>query len=141
MQNEVIRLHHEAGKTMVFITHDLAEALKLGDHIVIMRDGRIVQSGSPEELVGAPADDYVADFVQDVAKANVLTLRWVMRDARPDDALDGPAFAATTLIRNAVHAAASTEKPLRVIDGGRVVGVVDRRQILESIAGVEVTGA
>ena len=60
MQNEVIRLHHEVGKTMVFITHDLAEALKLGDHIVIMRDGRIVQSGRPEELVGAPADDYVA---------------------------------------------------------------------------------
>ena len=138
MQNEVIRLHHEVGKTMVFITHDLAEALKLGDHIVIMRDGRIVQSGSPEELVGAPADDYVADFVQDVAKANVLTLRWVMRDARSDDALDGPAFPATTLIRTAVHAAASTDKPLRVIANGVLIGVVDRRQILESIAGAEV---
>ena len=138
MQNEVIRLHHEVGKTMVFITHDLAEALKLGDHIVIMRDGRIVQSGSPEELVGAPADDYVADFVQDVAKANVLTLRWVMRDARSDDALDGPAFPATTLIRTAVHAAASTDSPLRVIEDGALIGVVDRRQILESIAGAEV---
>ncbi|HEX5590027.1 MAG TPA: betaine/proline/choline family ABC transporter ATP-binding protein [Candidatus Limnocylindrales bacterium] len=137
MQNEVIRLHHEVGKTMVFITHDLAEALKLGDHIVIMRDGRIVQSGSPEELVGAPADDYVADFVQDVAKANVLTLRWVMRDATPADAVDGPAFPATTIIRNAVHAATSTEKPLRVIEDGRLVGVVDRRQILESIAGAD----
>jgi glycine betaine/proline transport system ATP-binding protein len=123
---------------MVFITHDLAEALKLGDHIVIMRDGRIVQSGSPEELVGAPADDYVADFVQDVAKANVLTLRWVMRDARSDDALDGPAFPATTLIRTAVHAAASTDSPLRVIEDGALIGVVDRRQILESIAGAEV---
>jgi glycine betaine/proline transport system ATP-binding protein len=102
-----------------------------------MREGRIVQSGRPEEVVGAPADDYVADFVQDVAKANVLTLRWVMRDARPDDALDGPAFPATTIIRNAVHAATSTEKPLRIVEDGRVVGVVDRRQILESIAGAE----
>ena len=137
MQNEVIRLHHEVGKTMVFITHDLAEALKLGDHIVIMRDGRIVQSGSPEELVGAPVDAYVADFVQDVAKANVLTLRWVMREATPEDAQDGPSFPATTIIRNAVHAATSTEKPLRVVEDGRVVGVVDRRQILESIAGAE----
>ena len=137
MQNEVIRLHDEVGKTMVFITHDLAEALKLGDHIVIMRDGRIVQSGRPEELVGAPADDYVADFVQDVAKANVLTLRWVMRDARPDDALDGPVFPPTTIIRNAVHAATSTEKPLRIVEDGHIVGVVDRRQILESIAGAE----
>ena len=69
MQNEVLRLHHEVGKTMVFITHDLAEALKLGDHIVIMRDGKVVQIGRPEEVVGAPADDYVADFVSDVPQA------------------------------------------------------------------------
>ena len=66
MQNEVIRLHHEVGKTMVFITHDLAEALKLGDRILIMRDGEIVQVGTPDEVVGAPADDYVRDFVSDV---------------------------------------------------------------------------
>ena len=82
MQNEVIRLHHEVGKTMVFITHDLAEALKLGDHIVIMRDGAIVQAGRPDELVGAPADDYVKDFVRDVPKSHVLTLR--VGDARAD---------------------------------------------------------
>ena len=75
MQNEVIRLHHEVGKTMIFITHDLAEALKLGDHVAIMRAGEIVQIGRPEEIVGAPADDYVADFVQDVPKSYVLTLR------------------------------------------------------------------
>ena len=60
MQNEVIRLHHEVGKTMVFITHDLAEALKLGDRIMILRDGEVVQIGAPDEVVGAPADDYVA---------------------------------------------------------------------------------
>jgi glycine betaine/proline transport system ATP-binding protein len=137
MQNEVLRLHHDMGKTMVFITHDLAEALKLGDHIVIMRDGQVVQSGRPEELVGAPADDYVADFVRDVPKANVLTLRWVMRDATPDDVLDGPSFPATTLIRTAVHVAAATDRPIRVLDGDRLVGVVDRRQILEAIAGGE----
>ena len=69
MQNEVIRLHREVGKTMIFITHDLSEALKLGDHIVIMRNGEIVQAGRPEDLVGAPADDYVADFVRDVPKS------------------------------------------------------------------------
>ena len=82
MQNEVIRLHHEVGKTMVFITHDLAEALKLGDRILIMRDGEIVQIGTPDEVVGAPADDYVRDFVSDVPKSHVLTLKWVMRDAK-----------------------------------------------------------
>ena len=137
MQNEVLRLHHEVGKTMVFITHDLAEALKLGDHIVIMRDGRIVQTGRPEDLVGAPADDYVADFVRDVPKSHVLTLRWVMRDRRPDDALDGPEFTPDTVIRTAVHAAAATEKPIRVVDHGTLVGVVDRAQILTAIAGAE----
>jgi len=136
MQNEVLRLHHEVGKTMVFITHDLAEALKLGDHIVIMRDGVVVQAGPPEELVGAPADDYVADFVRDVPKSHVLTLRWIMRDPTPDDALDGPAFPTDTLIRTAVHVAAATDKPIRVMDGDRLAGVVDRVQILTAIAGV-----
>jgi glycine betaine/proline transport system ATP-binding protein len=135
MQNEVIRLHREVGKTMVFITHDLAEALKLGDHIVIMRDGAVVQAGRPEEVVGAPADDYVADFVADVAKSHVLTLRWIMRAPTPADPLDGPEFPATTIIRHAVHTAAGTDKPIRVVEDGRVVGVVDRRQILESISG------
>jgi glycine betaine/proline transport system ATP-binding protein len=136
MQNEVIRLHHEVGKTMVFITHDLAEALKLGDHIVIMRNGEIVQAGRPDELVGAPANDYVADFVRDVPKSHVLTLRWVMRDVRPDDPLDGPEFPPDTIIRTAVHVAAATEKPIRVVEGGRLLGVVDRVQILTAIAGV-----
>jgi glycine betaine/proline transport system ATP-binding protein len=137
MQSEVIRLHHEVGKTMVFITHDLAEALKLGDHIVIMRDGRIVQAGRPADLVGAPADQYVADFVRDVPRANVLTLRWIMRDPRPDDPPDGPELPAETIIRAAVHVAVATDKPIRVVDAGRVLGVVDRVQILTAVVGAE----
>lgn len=135
MQNEVIRLHHEVGKTMIFITHDLAEALKLGDHIVIMRDGAIVQRGKPAELVGAPADDYVADFVRDVPRSHVLTLSWIMRDRRDDDATDGPEFPAETIIRDAIGAAIATDKPIRVTDGGNLVGVVDRVQILTAVAG------
>jgi glycine betaine/proline transport system ATP-binding protein len=135
MQNEVIRLHREVGKTMIFITHDLAEALKLGDHILIMRDGRIIQTGRPEDLVGAPADDYVADFVRDVPKSHVLTLRWIMRPPRPDDPLDGPEFPADAIIRTALHAAAATAKPIRVVEDGRVVGVIDRAQILEAVSG------
>jgi glycine betaine/proline transport system ATP-binding protein len=137
MQNEVIRLHQEVGKTMIFITHDLAEALKLGDHVVIMRDGKIIQAGRPEDVVGAPVDDYVRDFVRDVVKSHVLTLRWVMRDPRPDDPLDGPEFPPTAVIRTAVHAATSTDKPIRVVDGGRLLGVVDRADILTAIAGAE----
>ena len=134
MQNEVLRLHHEVGKTMVFITHDLAEALKLGDHIVIMRDGAIVQSGRPEELVGAPANDYVADFVRDVPKSHVLTLRWIMRPAVPTDLLDGPEFPSSAVIRTCLETAASTERPIRVVDDGQLVGVVDRTRILAAVA-------
>jgi glycine betaine/proline transport system ATP-binding protein len=135
MQNEVLRLHRDVGKTMVFITHDLAEALKLGDHIVIMRDGRIVQAGRPEDLVGAPADDYVADFVRDIPKSHVLTLRWIVRDVTPEDALDGPEFPPETIIRTALPAAVATETPIRVTEGGRLLGIVDRRQILAAMAG------
>jgi len=135
MQNEVIRLHHDLRKTMVFITHDLAEALKLGDHVMIMRDGKVVQIGRPEELVARPADDYVADFVRDIPKSHVLTLRWVMRPATADDPVDGPVFPSTAVIRTVIHAAAASEKPIRVVDDGKLVGVVDRAHILETIAG------
>ena len=100
-----------------------------------MRDGVIVQAGRPEDLVGAPADDYVADFVADVPKSQVLTLRWIMRAARPDDPIDGPTFPPTTIIRDAVHAAVASDKPIRVIGDGALLGVVDRAQILTSIAG------
>jgi glycine betaine/proline transport system ATP-binding protein len=137
MQNEVLRLHHEVRKTMIFITHDLAEALKLGDHILIMRDGKVVQQGRPEELVGAPADDYVSDFVQEVPKSRVLTLRWIARPATPEDDLTGPAFPSTAVIRTVVHAAASSDRPIRVVDDGQLVGVVDRVLILNAIAGAE----
>jgi glycine betaine/proline transport system ATP-binding protein len=137
MQNEVIRLHREVGKTMVFITHDLSEALKLGDRIAIMRDGAIVQVGRPEDLVGAPADEYVADFVRDVPKSHVLTMRQIARPPADDEPLDGPAVPAGAVIRDAVQPALDTDKPLRVMDGSRLVGVVDRVRILAAVAGGE----
>jgi glycine betaine/proline transport system ATP-binding protein len=90
MQQEVIRLHHELGKTMVFITHDLSEAVKVGDRIAIMRDGAIVQIGTPEDLVANPADEYVANFVRDIAKSHVLTLKHLARKDAPCDDTDGP---------------------------------------------------
>jgi glycine betaine/proline transport system ATP-binding protein len=121
---------------MVFITHDLAEALKLGDHVMIMRGGKVVQIGRPEELVARPADSYVEDFVRDIPKSHVLTLHWVMRPVTADDPVDGPVFRSDVVIRTVLHAAAATEKPIRVVDDGQLVGVVDRAAILESIAGV-----
>ncbi|MFI2301716.1 glycine betaine/L-proline ABC transporter ATP-binding protein [Actinacidiphila glaucinigra] len=137
MQNEVIRLHREVGKTMVFITHDLSEALKLGDRILIMRDGRTVQCGTGDELVGAPADDYVREFVKDVPRADVLTLRWIMRDPRPDDALDGPELGPGVVVREATRAVLAAEKPVRVVEEGRLLGVVGDEEILAVVAGAE----
>ena len=133
MQNEVIRLHREVGKTMVFITHDLHEALRLGDRILIMRDGETVQLGRPDEVVGAPADDYVRDFVRDVPRSHVLTLRWVMRAARDDDALDGPELAPDVIVRDAARVVLSATAPVRVVDRGRLLGVVDQDAILRVI--------
>src|SRR6478752_5055366 len=78
MQDEVERLQRELKKTVVFITHDLQEALKLGDQIAIMRDGRFVQVDTPEAVVARPVDDYVRDFVRDVPRAHVLTAGGIM---------------------------------------------------------------
>jgi glycine betaine/proline transport system ATP-binding protein len=137
MQNEVIRLHRELGKTMVFITHDLAEALKLGDRILIMRDGAIVQIGTPDEVVARPADDYVKDFVSEVPKSHVLTLKWVMREPRPGESLEGPALPVTTIVRQAARAAIASEHPIRVMDGDTLLGVVDEEDIMRVVVAEE----
>jgi glycine betaine/proline transport system ATP-binding protein len=134
MQDEVIRLQHETGKTMVFITHDLPEALRLGDRIAIMRDGAIVQLGTPEELVGSPADEYVENFVRDIPRSHVLTLRWIMRDARPDET-DGPRLDVRTTVRRAISTIVGSERPVCAVDSDRVVGVVDKEAVLKAIAG------
>ena len=80
MQDELISLQTEIHKTIVFITHDLNEALKIGDRIAIMRDGEIVQEGSPEEIVTLPADDYVSSFIQDVSRAKVIQAKAIMQE-------------------------------------------------------------
>ena len=81
MQDELIALQQQLKKTIVFITHDLNEALKLGDRIAIMRDGEIIQLGTPEEIVTHPADAYVGEFVRDVSKAKVLGAASIMQEA------------------------------------------------------------
>ena len=137
MQNEVIRLHHEVKKTMIFITHDLQEALKLGDRILIMRDGEVVQVGTPDEVVGAPADEYVRDFVSEVPKSHVLTLKWVMRQPGPDDALDGPELPPSTIVQNAARLVLDSDKPIKVVENGQLLGVVTDEDILRVIVAEE----
>ncbi|MFE1437993.1 glycine betaine/L-proline ABC transporter ATP-binding protein [Streptomyces sp. NPDC058739] len=137
MQEEVVRLHREEGRTMVFITHDLGEALKLGDRIALMRDGRVVQLGTPEEIVGSPADDYVRDFVRDVPREQVITVRTAMRPATPEESVSGPAVAPTATVAEAIEAVARTGEPARVMESGRCLGVVDHARLLGVVAGAQ----
>ena len=80
MQDELVELQSKLQKTIVFVTHDLHEALKLGDRIAILRNGEVVQVGTPEDIITHPADDYVQDFVQDASPAKVLTASSIMSD-------------------------------------------------------------
>jgi glycine betaine/proline transport system ATP-binding protein len=82
MQAELLRIQKEMHKTIVFITHDLDEALKLGDRIAIMRDGAIIQIGTPEEIISTPSDEYVGEFTKDVRKAAVLPIRAIMKEPK-----------------------------------------------------------
>jgi glycine betaine/proline transport system ATP-binding protein len=137
MQNEVIRLQEDLDTTMVFITHDLSEALKLGDRILIMRDGAVVQVGRPDEVIGAPADDYIRDFVSEVPRSHVLTLRWVMRPPRHGDSLEGPEMDCDTIVQNAARAALDSEHPVRVMENGKMLGIVDDEAILRAVVAEE----
>jgi glycine betaine/proline transport system ATP-binding protein len=132
MQDEVIRLQRDVQKTMIFITHDLAEALKLGDRIAIMKDGRFVQIGTPEEVVAHPADDYVADFTRDVPRAHVLTARTIMRstDGETDFAGD---VSADAILGSLLPLVVKDERPYRVVDDGTQVGIVDRTAVLAAM--------
>ena len=135
MQDEVIRLHRELGKTMVFITHDLSEAMKLGDRIAIMRDGAVVQMGTAMDLVLHPADAYVEDFLRDIPKSHVLTLETIARPLRAGEAGDGPAVPGDMIIKEATHQIIASVAPVRVMRDGAVAGYVGSDDVLTLIAG------
>ncbi|MBR8740884.1 glycine betaine/L-proline ABC transporter ATP-binding protein [Nocardiopsis sp. MG754419] len=141
MQNEVVRLQRELNKTAVFITHDLQEALKLGDRIAIMRDGELVQVGTPEEVVGRPANAYVADFTSDVARTTVLTARWLVRDAYPEERTDGPTTEPGTVLAEVLPMLAASTAPVRVVEGDTLLGYVGRDDVLRAIAEDQLEGA
>ncbi len=119
---------------MIFITHDLMEALKLGDRIAIMKDGAFVQVGTPEEVVAHPADDYVADFTRDVPRAHVLTARSIMAPVSTRDGLDYAGDVAPgVLVQDLIARFATSDRPLRVVDGGDVLGVIDPAAVMTAL--------
>jgi glycine betaine/proline transport system ATP-binding protein len=134
MQDEVARLQRELRKTVVFITHDLQEALKLGDRIAIMRDGRFVQVDTPEAVVARPVDDYVRDFVRDVPRSHVLTAGGIMQPALASDATSGT-VPDTTLVSELLPMVVASDRPVAVLDhDGEVCGAVDRLAVLRALA-------
>ncbi|SFL59452.1 glycine betaine/proline transport system ATP-binding protein [Gracilibacillus orientalis] len=111
MQDELLKIQNKLGKTVLFITHDLDEALKLGDRIAIMKDGRIVQTGTSEEILENPANDYVSNFVKDVDRSKVLEASHVMK--KPEVLLsykDGPRVAVRKMEEAGISSIFVTDK-------------------------------
>lgn len=122
MQDEMLQLQRRFRKTIVFITHDLHEALHLGDKIAIMKEGRFVQTATPEDIVRAPEDPYVAAFTQDVDRGRVVTAATLMREPVPDHRAAGVSIAAGAPIADA-YAACGDGLPVPVVDeSGRCIG-------------------
>ena len=136
MQDELIRLQTVMHKTVMFITHDFAEALKLGDQIAIMKDGEFVQIGTPEELVINPQNDYVRAFTKDAPRAKVLTARIVMKPYAPGATPhpDQHAVPPDTKLELLLPMVAATDQSIPVLDGSdQPLGYVDRESVLQAL--------
>ena len=140
MQDEFLRLQSMLQKTIVFITHDFDEAIRLADRIAIMKDGAIIQIGTPEDLVVNPATDYVAEFTREVPRAKVLTAGSVMTGF---DASGAPSehdlagrVAAGERIEVLAAEVAAADKPFLVIDeSGAALGLLTREAVLQVLVG------
>ena len=142
MQNELVRIQETMRKTTIFITHDLSEAVKLGTRIAIMRDGAIIQVGTPEEIVGNPIDDYVAEFTRDVRPSTVLTVGYLMEKQSDGLVVETPAPAGTAIgaelvagqtVDEALASQWGTTGKLAVKDeSGMLLGVIDREALLQA---------
>ena len=133
MQNEFLRLQNMLQKTILFITHDFDEAIRLADRIIIMKDGIIEQSGTATELIENPLTDYVREFTKDVARDRLLTVATAMRPATADETTQGEVRADATLADVAPQVI-EAEQPVAVVDeNGRTVGVVDRYRLVHAM--------
>jgi len=115
MQDELLELQGKMHKTIIFITHDLDEALRIGDRIALMKDGAIVQIGTPEEILMKPADDYVERFIQDVDFSKVLTAAHVMRKAETITPERGPRVALQLMRDRGVSSLYVTDKSMKLL--------------------------
>jgi glycine betaine/proline transport system ATP-binding protein len=142
LQDEFRQLTKSLGKSAVFITHDLDEAIRVGDRIAIMKDGALVQVGTPEEIVTNPADDYVSDFVAGISKLNLVTAAKVMqpleqyRQANPgEDMASWPVAHPGDKLNTLVDLSIGATNPILVKDGDASVGIVTKDALLKGIQG------
>ncbi len=136
MQSELLRIQSVLHKTVIFITHDFDEAIRLADRIAIMKDGEIIQVGTPEELVTKPATSYVAEFTRDVARAKVMSARWLMQPATAGEF----AKRVSADVKIAAFAAeiVAADRPFGVVDeNGALVGRIEPRTVIDLLAGRE----
>jgi glycine betaine/proline transport system ATP-binding protein len=146
LQDEFIKLSAVMDKTTVFITHDLDEAVRVGDRIAIMRDGRVVQTGTAEDIVMHPADDYVAEFVAGISRLKVVKAHAVMRPIAEHEHEHGPLpedasrVAEGESLSTLITLAIDQQGPIVITEDGRDLGVVTRKEILQTvIEGTEVS--
>jgi len=135
MQDEFLRLQRMLHKTIVFITHDFEEAVRLGDRIAIMKDGVVVQLGTPEDLVMSPADDYVAQFTKEAPRGKLVRARTIMR---PINGQTPPAQSVTAdaVINDIGPLVLGEGREVTVLDEGKQpVGIVTRDDVLEQLFG------
>lgn len=140
LQNEFMHLAAGMNKTTVFITHDLDEAVRIGHRIAIMRDGRVIQIGTPEEIVMTPADDYVAEFVAGISRLKVVKAHAVMQplvayESRHGRLSEGaPSFNEQTNLSDLIHSAIESADPTAVTDAdGKRIGVITRADLLRTV--------
>lgn len=142
LQDQFMSLSAELNKTTIFITHDLDEAIRIGHRIAIMKDGRIVQIGTPEEIVTKPADDYVADFVDGISKLKLVFAHSIMimikdyKPARGENLADAPRATHNTDLDHLIDISTQTEQPIVITgDDGKDVGVISKSTLLKGIQG------
>ncbi len=141
LQDQFLELSKMMNKTTLFITHDLDEAIRLGNRIAIMNQGKIVQIGTPEEIVTNPKDDYVADFVKGISRLQLVYAHTVMQPleayaaAHGNDLNGAPRVSIDADLDQLIDVVVDTEQPLVVVDDERPVGVITKRAILRAIQG------
>ncbi|WP_420584989.1 choline ABC transporter ATP-binding protein [Ruegeria sp.] len=130
LQDELLDLQERLKRTIIFVSHDLDEAFKIGNRIAIMEGGRIVQCGTPREIFSAPASEYVADFVAEMNPLGVLCARDVMEPLAAETRGD---VAADAKIRHVIEVARTSDRPIAVTDGGKVIGQITKDSILTKL--------